>query len=168
MRTVCGLVFGMWLCMPVDGRAQARFADVALESGDRAHVILASGEKITGRVDFVAAGEIGVDGRRVTPDSVQRVERIGDRAWDVAAAAFAVGAVVGQDAQLGCDGSGVSRRVGCALLPGLLFGSLGFLLDRAHEGRTTVFSRGESVAVTPFMLGSGGGVVVRLRLGPAH
>ena len=92
-----------------------------------------------------------VDGHAIEPEQGLKVERSGDSIWN----GFAIGVLTG-----GVLGATVGRRgclhgatVSCVAKPGLLFGALGALIDRAHNGRTTVFMGDSSTSfrLTPFL-----------------
>jgi len=158
---VAGIVCG-WLSGLGAAQAQNTFSDVRLSAGDRVHVTLLSGETVKGKVAVVSSGTIGVNGRNLTPPEVRRIDKVGDSLWNGALIGFAIGAVVGQDRQLGCFNSGSSSRIRCALLPGLAYGAIGVLIDRLHEKRKTVFAN-SNLTVVPVVGGTYGAVLLRLR-----
>ncbi len=150
-----------WLSGIVAAQAQTSFRDIRLAVGDRVEVTLLSRDTVKGEVAVVLPGTISVNGRDLSPPEVRRIDRVGDSLWNGAAIGFAVGAVVGQDRQLGCFNSGSSSRIRCAVLPGLAYGAIGMLIDRAREKRNTVFG-GLNVTLVPVVGGTFGAVVLRV------
>ena len=150
-----------WLIAMGAAQAQTSFSDVRLSVGDRVQVTLLSGETIEGNVVAVSPSTIGVGARVLTPPEVRRIDKVGDSLWNGAALGFAIGAVVGQDKQLGCFTSGASSRIRCALLPGLAHGVVGMLIDRMLETRNTVFGNSH-VTLVPVIGRTYGAMVMRL------
>ena len=87
-----------------------------------------------------------IGGVALKPEPGLRVERSGDSIWNGLGIGFVAGAVLG--ASVGRRGCFHGATLGCVVKPGLVFGALGALLDRARVGRTTVFIGKRSTSAT--------------------
>lgn len=123
--------------VPRSARAQADFSATTLAKGQIVRVTEPSGTFVQGVVTDVMPSSLQVDGHAFPPRVGLTVERLGDRIWDGAAIGFGVGALLGGSTnRTGCFSN---KGPGCALKPGLVFGIIGALIDRAIVGRRTVF-----------------------------
>lgn len=118
-------------------QAQADFSKVELTVGDLARITQPSGLRLTGVVRDISPRLLTLDGRRIQPEQGLTIERLGDATWNGTLIGIAVG---------GGLGAGIPRRgcsegatAACILAPAVVFGAIGFLVDRAHVGHTTVF-----------------------------
>ena len=132
------LLLGIWASVvPGSARAQTDFSATTLASGQVVRVTEPSGLWLQGVVTDVTPSSLSVAGRVFRPEAGLTVERLGDSLWDGAAIGFAVGALFGGSIdRTGCFSK---KSIGCAVKPGLVFGGIAVLLDRAIVGRRTVF-----------------------------
>lgn len=120
-----------------EAQGQTDFAATTLEPGDDVRVTQPSGLQLNGVVTGVSPTVLTVDRYPIQPEQELRVERSGDPLWNGFAIGFVTGSVLG--ASIGRRGCFHGSTAGCVAKPGLVFGAIGALIDRARVGRTTVF-----------------------------
>ena len=140
--------------------AQTDFTAVTLAPGDVVRVTQPTGEQLTGVVTDLSPTLLTIGGVALKPEPGLRVERSGDSIWNGLGIGFVAGAVLGASfPRRGCfDGA----TLGCVVAPGLVFGALGALLDRARVGRTTVFigKRSTSATLIPLLSSDAKGLML--------
>lgn len=123
--------------VPCSARAQTDFSATTLAEGQVVRVTDLSGVSVQGVVTDVMPSSLRVGSYVFQPKVGLKVERLGDTLWDGAAIGFAVGAFLGGSTnRTGCFSN---KGVGCVVKPGLVFGTIAALIDRAMVGRRTVF-----------------------------
>ncbi len=131
--------------MPGPAHAQADFAETTIAAGQEVRVTEPSGRWLQGVVTDVTPTTLSVAGRVFQPEAGLKVERVGDSVWNGAAIGFGIGALLG--GSMNRTGCFSNKGPGCVVKPGLVFGGIAALIDRAIVGRRTVFV-GQSAKVT--------------------
>jgi hypothetical protein len=140
-------------------RAQASLERLKLSLGDRVDVTERSGVITTGVLTDVTAAAVQAGNRDFPIDSVLKVDRRGDSIWSGFIIGAGFGLLLSPIAQEGClHGSGVP----CVVVPMLVYGGIGALIDWGHEGKTTIYratpGAGKGARIAPIAAPGAGGL----------
>ena len=150
-------------CSAAPARAQADLQRLKLAIGDRVEVTDRTGVVTTGVLTDVNGATVQAGFRDFPLDTVLKVERRGDSLWNGFLIGAGFGLLVSPIWQEGClHGSSVP----CVVVPMLVYGGIGALIDLSHEGKTTIYraapSTGKGARIAPLVAPGTGGLAVAL------
>ena len=139
--------------------------------GDTVFVLDSSQRTTQGSVVAVGAASITLAGQpalEIPRDSIYRIDKLGDRSWDGAVKGAAIAApIYGLLVPVAClDSRTTNCHLKSAAAGAFSFGLIGWLIDFAHKGRTTIYRMPERpsphVALAPILSDRRAGLVMRI------
>jgi hypothetical protein len=114
--------------------AQSDFGGLNVAPGDVVYVIDANGVEISGPLTTVSPNVLSIGSYQFDAGKVLKIDRRGDPSWNGALVGAGVSALLSGGSVVAC-GRCIAPWVG-------FWGAIGWLIDRDHIGRTTIYRRG--------------------------